>query len=184
MKRFATAACVLVALAFPASALAHVEITPDTIAPGGAGLFTITAPVEEEAADDRPAVTVPPQLAIEGIAPAPGFAGEIVRDQTGRATALSWQGGSIPADQIGLFQFSGSVPDSVGDLRMVAVQTFADGSTKTWKDTAVIHVGDESSTRPRPTTSAAASPPSRWCWRSPALAVAPAGLEETTSLTA
>ena len=50
-------------------------------------------------------------------------------------------GRHIPSEQVGLFQFSGSVPDSVGDLRMVAVQTFADGSTKTWKDTAVIHVG-------------------------------------------
>lgn len=90
-------------------------------------------------------LTVPSQLAIEGVVPAPGFTAKVVRDQSGRATGLSWQGGSIPPDQVGTFQFSGSVPDSVGDLRMVAVQTFADGSTKTWKDTAVIHVGDESS---------------------------------------
>ena len=74
-------------------------------------------------------ITIPEQLAIEGISPAPGFTGEVVRDQSGRATALSWQGGNIPSEQVGLFQFSGSVPDSVGDLRMVAVQTFADGST-------------------------------------------------------
>ena len=142
MKKSIAAAIAALVLAFPASAFAHVEITPDEIAPGGAGLFTITAPVEGEQPMTGLRITIPEQLAIEGISPAPGFTGEVVRDQSGRATALSWQGGNIPSEQVGLFQFSGSVPDSVGDLRMVAVQTFADGSTKTWKDTAVIHVGD------------------------------------------
>jgi uncharacterized protein YcnI len=145
MKKSLVAAIAVLMLAFPASAFAHVEITPDTIAPGGAGLFTITAPVEGEQPMTGLLLTIPSELAIEGMVPAPGFTGKVVRDQSGRATGLSWQGGSIPADQVGTFQFSGSVPDSVGDLRMVAVQTFADGTTKTWKDTAVIHVGDESS---------------------------------------
>jgi uncharacterized protein YcnI len=142
VKKSIAAAIAALVLAFPANAFAHVEITPDEIAPGGAGLFTITAPVEGEQAMTGLRITIPEQLAIEGISPAPGFTGEVVRDQSGRATALSWQGGNIPSEQVGLFQFSGSVPDSVGDLRMVAVQTFADGSTKTWEDTAVIHVGD------------------------------------------
>ena len=48
MKKSLAAAIAALMLAFPASALAHVEITPDTVAPGGAGLFTITAPVEGE----------------------------------------------------------------------------------------------------------------------------------------
>src|SRR5262245_37716472 len=142
MKKSLVAAVAAVMLVFPASAFAHVEITPDEIAPGGAGLFTITAPVEGDQPMTGLKLTIPSQLPIEGVSPAPGLTGEGVRDQSGAVTALSWQGGSIPSEQVGLFQFSGSVPDSVGDLRMVAVQTFADGSTKTWNDTAVIHVED------------------------------------------
>ncbi len=145
MRRGILAAVVLAALAAPATAQAHVEITPDEVAPGAGALWTITSPNENQSqALTGLTVTLPDGLEVEAIAPTPGFTAQIVRDQSGHATALSWQGGSIAPDQLGLFQFSGSVGTSDGDLQLVAVQTFADGSQKTWRGTAVIHVGSES----------------------------------------
>jgi hypothetical protein len=56
----------------------------------------------------------------------------VVRDQTKRVATLSWQGGSVPPGGLALFQFSASVPDTTGEVRLTATQTFADGSTKIW----------------------------------------------------
>ena len=36
-----------------------------------------------------------------------------------------------------LFQFAGTVPDKTGEVRLTALQTFADGSTKLWHSPVV-----------------------------------------------
>ena len=69
---------------------------------------------------------------VEGAADTRGFTTEVVRDQTKRVATLSWQGGSVPPGGLALFQFSASVPDTTGEVRLTATQTFADGSTKVW----------------------------------------------------
>jgi len=125
-------------LALPATAQAHVELTPDTVAPGGDALFTITSPNESSSqALTGLRLTIPASLVVEGAADAPGFTTQAVRDQAHRVATLSWQGGSVPPGGLALFQFSASVPDSAGEIHLTATQTFADGSTRIWTSPAI-----------------------------------------------
>jgi uncharacterized protein YcnI len=120
-------------LALPATAQAHVELTPDVVAPGGDALFTVKSPNESTSqALVGLRLTIPSSLVVEGAADSAGFTTEVVRDQTKRVATLSWQGGSVPPGGLALFQFSASLPDTTGAIRLTATQTFADGSTKLW----------------------------------------------------
>jgi uncharacterized protein YcnI len=119
-------------LVMPAAAQAHVELTPDTVTPGRDALFTIKSPNESTQPLTGLRLTIPASLVVEGAADTPGFTTQVVRDQAGRAVTLSWQGGSIPAGGLALFQFSATVPASSGQIHLSAVQTFADGSTRLW----------------------------------------------------
>jgi len=119
-------------LALPATAQAHVELTPDSVEPGGDALFTIKSPNESTVPLTGLRMTIPADLVVEGAAAAPGFTLQVVRDQAGRVATLSWQGGSVPPAGLALFQFAATAPDSSGEVKMTATQTFADGSTKLW----------------------------------------------------
>jgi uncharacterized protein YcnI len=132
-------------LALPATAQAHVELTPDTVSPGGAALFTIKSP-NESASQPLTGLrlTIPAELVVEGAADAAGFTTQVVRDQTNRVATLSWQGGSVPPGGLALFQFSASVPATAGVIHLTATQTFADGSTKVWTS-PLINVATSSS---------------------------------------
>jgi periplasmic copper chaperone A len=132
MVRRAISVAAILALALPASAYAHVELSPDTASPGADVLFTVKSPNESQQPLTGVRLTVPSDLVIEGTADTPGFTSQVVRDQAGRVVSLSWQGGSVPPGGLVLFQFAGTVPDSTGEVRLTALQTFADGSTKLW----------------------------------------------------
>lgn len=137
MVRRVLCVATILALALPASAAAHVELSPDTATPGADVLFTIRSPNESDQPLTGVRLTVPSNLVIEGAADTPGFRTQVVRDQAGRVVSLSWQGGTIPPDGLALFQFAGTVPDSTGEVRLTALQTFADGSTKLWHSPVV-----------------------------------------------
>jgi periplasmic copper chaperone A len=137
MVRRALSVAAILALALPASASAHVELSPDTAPPGSDVLFTVKSPNESTQPLTGVRLTVPSTLVIEGAADAPGFRTQVVRDQSGRVVSLSWQGGNVPPDGLALFQFAGTVPNSTGEVRLTALQTFADGSTKLWHSPVV-----------------------------------------------
>jgi MYXO-CTERM domain-containing protein len=141
MRAFALAAAAL--LVFPAAAAAHVEMSPDRVEPGSFTLFTVLSPDESEQPLTGLRLTVPDGMEVDGAAATPGFTTELVRDQSHRIVAISWQGGSVASDDLGLFRFSASVGSSEGEVHLVGVQTFADGSTKVWK-TPVVEVAKES----------------------------------------
>jgi uncharacterized protein YcnI len=125
-------------LAVPATAQAHVQLTPDVVAPGDDALFTVKSPNEStDQALTGVRLTIPASLVVEGAADTAGFRAEVVRDQTKRVATLSWQGGSVPPGGLALFQFSATVPDTTGEVRLTATQTFADGSTKIWTSPAI-----------------------------------------------
>jgi uncharacterized protein YcnI len=130
-----------VMLALPGSAQAHVRLTPATATPGSDALFTITSPNESKQPLTGLRLTVPAQLLVEGAADTAGFTTDVVRDQAGRAVTLSWQGGSVPAGGLALFQFSATMPDHPQTIHLTAVQTFADGSTRLWHS-PLIEVAD------------------------------------------
>ena len=138
MVRRALSVAAILALALPASAAAHVELSPDTAAPGSDVLFTVKSPNESSTQPlTGVRLTVPSSLVIEGAADTPGFRTQVVRDQAGRVVSLSWQGGNVPPGGLALFQFAGTVPDATGEVRLTALQTFADGSTKLWRSPVV-----------------------------------------------
>jgi uncharacterized protein YcnI len=139
MRVWALPIAVAALLAVPATAQAHVELTPDVVAPGGDALFTIKSPNESsDQALTGLRLTIPASLVVEGAADSAGFTTQVVRDQTKRVATLSWQGGSVPPGGLALFQFSASVPDTTGELRLTATQTFADGSTKVWTSPVIM----------------------------------------------
>ena len=139
----ALALAVVALLAFPAAASAHVEMSPDRVDPGSFTLFTVLSPNESEQPLTGLRLTVPDGMEVDGAAATPGFTAQLVRDQSHRVVAISWQGGSVAADDLALFRFSASVGPSETTLHLVGLQTFADGSTKVWK-TPVVEVAKES----------------------------------------
>ena len=141
--RIRIAACIgAVALAFPATAAAHVEFSPESVAPGSFTLYDVLSPNESQSQLTGVRITLPEGLEVDSIADTPGFTSEIVHDQANRAIGLSWQGGSIDPGHMAVFRFSASVPDRSGTLAATAIQSFADGSTKTWHPT--VDVADQS----------------------------------------
>jgi periplasmic copper chaperone A len=137
MVRRALSVAIILALAVPASASAHVELSPATASPGADVLFTVKSPNESDQPLTGVRLTVPSDLVIEGAADAAGFRTQVIRDQAGRVVSLSWQGGSVPPGGLALFQFAGTVPNSTGEVRLTALQTFADGSTRLWHSPVV-----------------------------------------------
>jgi hypothetical protein len=82
-------------------------------------------------------------MEVDGVAVTPGFTTQLVRDQSHRVVAISWQGGTVAPDNLALFRFSASVGSQETTLHPVGVQTFADGSTKVWR-TPVVEVSSDS----------------------------------------
>jgi uncharacterized protein YcnI len=150
MRALVLAAAAL--LAFPAAASAHVEISPGRVDPGSFTLYTVLSPNESEQPLTGLRLTVPDGMEVDGAAATPGFTTELVRDQSHRVVAISWQGGSLAPEDLGLFRFSASVGPGSTTLHPVGVQTFADGTTKVWR-TPVVEVSKEASGSSSDTTS-------------------------------
>jgi uncharacterized protein YcnI len=141
MRAFVLAAAVLLAL--PAAASAHVEMSPDRVDPGSFTLYTVLSPNESEQPLTGLRLTVPDGMEIDAAAATPGFKTQLVRDQSHRIVAISWQGGAVAPEDLALFRFSASVGATTTTLHLVGVQTFADGTTKIWK-TPAVEVASES----------------------------------------
>jgi len=132
-----------VALALPASAAAHVELSPDRVAAGAFTLFTVLSPNESVQPLTGLQLTIPRGMLIDAVADTPGFTTKVVEDPQHRIAGLSWQGGSIAAGRLALFHFSGT-PRAEGALELTGIQRFADGSTKLWHS-PVVDVADADS---------------------------------------
>jgi uncharacterized protein YcnI len=132
MRTAVALAVALVALAVPAAAQAHVEISPESVEPGSFTLFTVLSPNESRQPLTGLRLTIPDDLDVDAVADSTGFTGQEVRDQRHRIVALSWQGGSVAPGHLALFRFSASVPEHDATVEMTGLQTFADGSTRVW----------------------------------------------------
>jgi hypothetical protein len=130
-------------LVIPSAAAAHVELTPDQVAPSSFTLFTVLSPNESEQPLTGLRLSIPNGMTVEGAADTPGFTTRPIFDSRHRLSTLSWTGGSVPPDGLALFRFSASVGAATGTLQLVGVQTFADGSTKTW-NTPELAVAEDS----------------------------------------
>jgi len=132
-------AAVVAALAFlvlPAGAGAHVQLTPDRVAPGAFTLFTVLSPNESAQPLTGLQLTIPEGLLIDSVADTPGFTTRVIEDPQHRIAGLSWQGGRVAPARLALFSFSGTARTK-GLLQLTGIQRFADGSTRLWHSPTV-----------------------------------------------
>jgi uncharacterized protein YcnI len=120
-------------LAVPATALAHVELSPDRVEPGSFTLFTVLSPNENDQPLTGLRLTLPSGMSLDAAADTPGFTTKVLENASHRVVGISWQGGSVPPEDLALFRFSASVDDTVGVRKLTGLQTFADGSTRLWR---------------------------------------------------
>jgi hypothetical protein len=134
-KRLALVAT-LAFLALPASAAAHVQLTPNQVAPGSFTLFTVLSPNENAKPLTGLKLLIPQTLLINAAADTPGFTTKILVDQRHRISGISWQGGSVATAGLALFRFSG-LAGAKGTVHLTGIQSFADGSTRIWHSPVV-----------------------------------------------
>ena len=148
----AAAGGLLLALATPLAAAAHVSITPDTAEPGGYTTITVRVPNESETESTvRLDLTLPSDTPISSVryAPMPGWEVETEREQfdpavtvgdaeiTEAITKISWT--AEPGFEIGDGQFQeftvslGPLPE-VDSLLLAADQHYSDGSVVSWSE--------------------------------------------------
>jgi len=135
----------LIFLALPAVAAAHVELSPDRVAPGSFTLFTVLSPNESAQPLTGLQLTIPEDLLVDSAADTPGFTTRIIEDQQHRVAGLSWQGGRVGPERLALFHFSATAR-SAGLVQLTGIQHFADGSTRLWHS-PVINVASPSTKR-------------------------------------
>jgi hypothetical protein len=134
--RRAAVVAALIFLLLPAGAGAHVQLTPDHVAPGTFTLFTVLSPNESAQPLTGLQLTIPQGLLIDSVADTPGFTTRVIEDPQHRIAGLSWQGGSVAPAHLALFSFSGT-PRATGLLQLTGIQRFADGSTQLWHSPTV-----------------------------------------------
>jgi hypothetical protein len=120
------------------TAQAHVLIRPDRVPPHTLELFTVLSPDERSVPLTGLRLSIPPALIVSSIGDTAGYRGQIVRDQSFRPVALSWQGGRTSPAHLALFHFAALTPAGAGPVTLTGVQTFADGSTRIWRSARLV----------------------------------------------
>jgi uncharacterized protein YcnI len=130
-------AAVCAALAASA-AQAHVLLRPDHVPPRTLELLTVLSPDERSVPLTGLRLAIPGTLIVSSIGDTPGYSVQIVRDQSFRPVALSWQGGRTAPGHLALFRFAALTPAQTGAVTLTGVQTFADGSTHVWRSARLV----------------------------------------------
>jgi uncharacterized protein YcnI len=150
VKKLVATAVALAALAAPASAFAHAELSPPIGLKGKLELYTLAVPTEKENATTNKIELTPPQgFAIDSFVPSPGWKRSVQQTGSGEdavITKVTWDGGKVPTGEATAFSFLAS-PDSAKTYTFGVRQTYSDGSVVDWS-------GPESSDAPAPTLEA------------------------------
>jgi uncharacterized protein YcnI len=135
----AVGAGVLLAVAAPLAASAHVTVDPGSAEPGSYALITVKVPNESDTAEtNRLELTLPTDEPFTSVrtVPVPGWDAELVRDGD-TVTSIVWTaqpGSEIGDGELGLFPFSAGPVPEVGSLLLPADQGYTDGSVVSWSD--------------------------------------------------
>jgi uncharacterized protein YcnI len=113
------------------AAQAHVSVWPRESAVSTNELYTVRVPNEKEIPTVQVRLEFPAEVRVSRFVAAPGWQRQVERDGN-RITAVTWAGGQIAADEVGLFQFQALNGDVAGDVSWKAVQTYSDGSVVQW----------------------------------------------------
>jgi uncharacterized protein YcnI len=137
MRAAALALAAITALTFPASAAAHVLLSPNTAAPHSFMLYTVLSPNERESPLTGLSLTIPESLEVDAVADTPGFTESEITDPSHRIVGLRWSGGRVAPGKLALFHFTGSVGDA-GTIHLTGLQTFANGTTEVWRTPQIV----------------------------------------------
>ncbi len=129
-------------------AFAHSVVTPNQVGIAATQLFTLSAPSEKDASTVVVKLMLPAGLnfvtpVVQGgwtatvkTGPIPsGMQAPVAADgdvADSIPTEIDWTGGTIPAEQKGLFQFTAQVPAQPTELDWKIEQSYSDGSTVSW----------------------------------------------------
>ena len=124
-----SALTILLLYASPASA--HVVVTPQTALPAERVTFSVSVPNEKEMAVTGLRLEMPAGL--QSVTPTvhPGWTIDITKDGD-TVKEISWSGGEIPSGQRDDFTFRVQLPETSGEIKWKAYQTYADGSVVAW----------------------------------------------------
>lgn len=168
----AVGAGLLLAVAVPLSASAHVSVTPNTAEAGSYALITVKVPNEsEDAGTNKLELDLPTDTPFVSVSyvPVAGWTAELVREKlpapvkvgeseiTEAVTKIVYtadKGNEIVAGQLQTFGVSlGPVPDT-GSVQLAAIQTYTDGSVVKWNESGddaehpapVLYINDQPAT--------------------------------------
>lgn len=149
----AIGAGILLAVAIPLSASAHVTVSPNTASAGSYALLTVKVPNESATAvTDKVEIDLPTDTPFSSVSyvPVAGWTVETVTETlpkpvkiaggeiTKAVTKVTWTaqpGSEIAAGQLQLFPLSvGAVPDT-GKIVLKALQSYSDGTVVKWVET-------------------------------------------------
>jgi uncharacterized protein YcnI len=112
-------------------AQAHITVWPRESATNASELYTVRVPSEKPIATVAVRIEFPQDVTVSRFVAAPGWKREVSKDASGRIAAVTWSGGEIAPDEIGLLQFQARNPRT-GDVSFKAVQTYSDKSVVEW----------------------------------------------------
>jgi uncharacterized protein YcnI len=125
-------------------AFAHVEISPQRVAPGSFGTYTVQVPNEKTDEDTIGLdLTLPQGFLLESAESVPGWRTTVDVRRDGTPVAVHWRSGRLAPHTFGQFAITGRVPKEPGTLRFPALQHY-ETSTESWD-------GAEDSEHPAPT---------------------------------
>jgi uncharacterized protein YcnI len=145
--RVIVAVILIVALAAPAAAFAHAEISPPVSVKGHLRLYSLAVPTEKDNAfTTKIVLTVPSGFSIDSFVSSPGWRRTLQQTGSGENAVVqkvTWSGGHVPTGEDSLFQFLAQ-PAASKTYTFTVQQTYSDGSLVNWS-------GPESSDSPAPT---------------------------------
>jgi Domain of unkown function (DUF1775) len=152
----------LCALAFPNAAAAHVEVLPDTVAPGADQELTIEVPNERDLATTRVSVTFPRGLSVYSLGRSAGWRQRPVLSADGRLHGVVYSGGRIAPRHYETFHVL-AVGTRPGVFAWSVRQAYADGKVKPWTGTperdSASEAPESGPTQPGPAPATRVAPP-------------------------
>lgn len=148
MKIYRIAPCIVgivgvVLLIIPAASLAHSSVTPSETYVSKNETYSVSVPTEKDVPTIGIRLIIPDGLDRVSPLVKAGWRVNIKKDASGKVTELEWLGGSIPAGQKDIFEFSGRAPATSTVLAWKAYQTYRDGEIVAWDaDPKSIKPGD------------------------------------------
>jgi len=126
---------ILAALAVPASAAAHVTVSPKQSTAGAREKYDVRIPNEKQVDTIAVELHFPAALKVGAIEQKPEWRTELLRNPAGAIVGVRWTGKLAPM-QFTEFGLLATNPAIGGDLVWSATQVFADGTKVEWSGAA------------------------------------------------